>query len=320
MADREANVKKREREVEHLDQERAQWQYAEKKKRFNLELKVMTRLEKEGYYISESGKKVIATQAGLAEEVRARDAVMKTQNEEAETLREKGVKSDQEKSQYKIKLKEEREKTASLLVHASSLEVALKARHQEGVRVGRLADSELAKAVLATEAVSCLQKVSARDKDALARFRHARKMAMQSRRREDRSREAAAEKKYPLYSTPCVVHAGLCVCLTYFLPSVVLLRLTALEKAQARVAWLEDHVNFLELRCESFEERETTSCGLVRELTETVNILQLKMKHTPPAIHFGEPSEEWEYDVAEIAYQLFSKRMNASMVPPHAPS
>ena len=81
---------------------------------------------------------------------------MKTQNEEAETLREKGVKSDQEKSEYKIKLKGEREKTAALLVHASSLEVALKARHQEDVRVGRLADSELSKAVIATVAVSCL--------------------------------------------------------------------------------------------------------------------------------------------------------------------
>ena len=38
------------------------------------------------------------------------------------------------------------------------------------------------------------------------------------------------------------------------------------------------------------------------------------MKQTPPVIHFGDHGEEWEYDVAEIAYQLFGKRMNASMV------
>jgi hypothetical protein len=94
-------------------------------------------------------------------------------------------------------------------------------------------------------------------------------------------------------------------------------RLTAIEKAHARIQWLEDKQNFLELRCEALEDREIESADIVRELTDTVRIMQLKMKHTPPEIHFGEPGEEWEYDVAEIAFQLFGKRMNAHMV--HSP-
>jgi hypothetical protein len=43
------------------------------------------------------------------------------------------------------------------------------------------------------------------------------------------------------------------------------------------------------------------------------------MKHSPPEVHFGEPAEEWDYDVAAIAFQLFGKRMNASMVQPPPP-
>ena len=115
MAEREANVKKRERDVEDLDQKRAEWEKAEKKKRLTLERVVMDRLQKGGCYISESGKKTVVSQAGMAQEIMARDAVMETQAVEAETLREKGRKADQEKLEYKKKLKEEKEKVASLL-------------------------------------------------------------------------------------------------------------------------------------------------------------------------------------------------------------
>ena len=72
--------------------------------------------------------------------------------------------------------------------------------------------------------------------------------------------------------------------------------------------------DFLELRCEAFEDREATSCGLVRDLTETVRVLQLKMKDPPPFTHFGDSGDEWDYDVAEIAFQLFGKRFNCAMV------
>ena len=70
----------------------------------------------------------------------------------------------------------------------------------------------------------------------------------------------------------------------------------------------------LEQRCEALEDRESEPASLVRELTDAVRILELQMKHTPPVIHFGDHGEELEYDVAEIAYQLFGKRVNASMV------
>jgi hypothetical protein len=76
----------------------------------------------------------------------------------------------------------------------------------------------------------------------------------------------------------------------------------------------------VELRCEALEDREIESAGMVRELTDAVRTLQLKMKHSPPEVHFGEPAEEWDYDVAAIAFQLFGKRMNASMVQPLLPS
>ena len=184
MAERETNVKKREREVEDLDRQRAQWEQAEKKKRLNLERDVMDRLGRDGFYISESGKRKVVSQAGLAEEIRARDAVMETHVEEADALREHRLKSDQEKAEYKKKLQEEKEKAAGLLLHAASLEAALKQRHREGSRIGRLMESEVAKARRATAALSSLTTLAARDQAALAKFRRARKTLLQHKKRE----------------------------------------------------------------------------------------------------------------------------------------
>ena len=196
------NVKKREREIQQLDKQMTQWQQAEKKKRLNLERDVMDRLQKEGYYISEGSKKVIATQAGLAEEITARDAVMETQAEEADTLREKGLKAYQEKLEYQKKLREEKEKAGNLLRHAASLESALKQKHRQGARVGRLAENEVAKARRAAASLICLKTASARDKAALAKFRRARKTALEHERRQAK-REL--EEKSIRYS-PCLYY------------------------------------------------------------------------------------------------------------------
>ena len=80
----------------------------------------MTRLETDGYYKSEGGCKVVATRAGLAEEVRARGEVMKTQTGEADMLRARGMKFNREKLEYRKKLMEEKEKAACLMQHAAS--------------------------------------------------------------------------------------------------------------------------------------------------------------------------------------------------------
>ena len=192
MEDREKNVKKREREVEEKDQTRKEWEKAEKKKRLTLEKDITERLQKDGYYMSESGKKVIGSQAGMAEEIRAREAAMRAQAKETDTLRETRQKADQDKLEYKKKLSEEKEKGARLLQHAASLESALKQRHREGSRVGRLAENEVAKARRATASLVSLATLSARDRVALAKFRLARKTAMQHERRQAR-REREAE-------------------------------------------------------------------------------------------------------------------------------
>ena len=156
------------------------------KKRLTLERVVMDRLQKGGCYISESGKKTVVSQAGMAQEIMARDAVMETQAVEAEALREKGRKADQEKLEYKKKPKEEKKKGASLLQHAASLEAALKQRHREGSRVGRLAEYEVAKARRATASLVSITTLSARDQAALSKFRLARKTALQHERRQAR--------------------------------------------------------------------------------------------------------------------------------------
>ena len=310
MVDREKNVKKREREVEEKDLQREEWEKAEKKKRLTLEKDITERLQKQGYYISETGKQVIGSQAGMSEEIRARDAAMRRQAKETETLREIGQKADQEKLEYKKKLKEEKDKGARLLQHAASLESALKQRHREGSRVGRLAENEVAKARRATATLSSLTTLSARDKAALAQFRRARKTALQFEKRTAK-REMEEESKGYRNSYHLCISAS-----SNAIPPRLLRRLSAIEKAHARIQWLQDHQDFLELRCEAFEDREIESADIIRELADTVRILQLKMNQSPPIIHFGEPNEEWEYDVAEIAFQLFSKRMNASVVNP----
>ena len=157
-----------------------------REKRLTLEKDITERLQKQGYYISETGKQVISSQAGMSEEIRARDAAMRRQAKETETLREIGQKADQEKLEYKTKLKEEKEKGARLLQHAASLESALKQRHREGSRVGRLAEIEVAKARRATASLVSLTSISARDQAALAQFRLARKTALQHKRRQAR--------------------------------------------------------------------------------------------------------------------------------------
>jgi hypothetical protein len=89
MVDREKNVKKREREVEEKDQKRAEWVKAEKKKRLTLEKDITERSQKQGHCTSETGKKVKGSQAGMAEEIRAGDAAMRTQAKETDTSRER---------------------------------------------------------------------------------------------------------------------------------------------------------------------------------------------------------------------------------------
>ncbi len=78
---------------------------------------------------------------------------------------------------------------------------------------------------------------------------------------------------------------------------------------------LESRVDYLEAKCDALQDREVDLSELIRKLTAEIVVMKAtKFANPPPHIHFGEPGEEWEYDVAEIAYQLFSKRFNASMV------
>jgi hypothetical protein len=192
--------------VEEKDQQREEWEKAEKKKRLTLEKDITERLQKQGYYISETGKQVIGSHAGMAEEIRARDAALRTQAKEADTLREIGVKADQERLEYKQKLKAEKDKGARLLQHAASLESALKQRHREGGRVGRLAENEVAKARRATASLSSLTTLSVRDKAALAQFRRARKTALQFEKRTAK-REMEEESKGYSDSSHLHMHA-----------------------------------------------------------------------------------------------------------------
>ncbi len=70
---------------------------------------------------------------------------------------------------------------------------------------------------------------------------------------------------------------------------------------------LESRVAFLEEKCDGLEDREAELSELVRELTSTVEMIKAKFVNPPPLIHFGEPGEEWEYDVAEIATSCLVK-------------
>jgi hypothetical protein len=123
--------------------------------------------------------------------------------------------------------------------------------------------------------------LSAKDKAALAQFRRARKTVLQFEKRTAK-REMEEESKGHSDSSHACMSAS-----SNAIPPPLLRRLSAIEKANARIQWLQDHQGFLELRCEAFEDREIESVDIIRELTDTVRILQLKMKHSPPTTHFG---------------------------------
>ena len=99
-------------------------------------------------------------------------------------LRERGMNFNREKLEYRKKLMEEKEKAACLMQHAASLEVALKERHREGSRIGRPVESEMAKDRRAAASISSLMKTNVRDREALTKFRRARKTALQHQKRQ----------------------------------------------------------------------------------------------------------------------------------------
>ena len=101
--------------------------------------------------------------------------------------------------------------------------------------------------------MSSLTTLSARDKVALAQFRRARKTALQFEKRTAK-REMEEESKGHSNSSHSYMPAS-----SNAIPPPLLRRSSAIEKAHARIKWLQDHADFLELRCEA--SSATKQCG-----------------------------------------------------------
>ena len=291
-------VEKRSRDLEEREGTMHEWELREKQKRFRLEDSIMRRLDKEGVYVSERGG-LIVTDAHMTAETRARDELIEEKINEVNRIK---LVSERIASKWR----NEKSKAAELARHAEGLEMALRNVHREGRMLGRLAESELKKAQQAAASLCTLRMTSKKDIACLRQLRHARRMVKQSQRHVATSGslpEGGGYKNHLLSFT----HSQICNYI--YLHS----RRTTTGTAEI-IQRLESRVAFLEEKCDGLEDREAELSQLVRELTSTVEMMKAKFVNPPPLIHFGEPGEEWEYDVAEIAYQLFSKRFNASMV------
>ena len=144
--------------------------------------------------------------------------------------------------------------------------------------LGRLADSEIKKAKKAVASLFTLREASQNDRLCLQRFRHARRMARQSQRREA-TKDFLAEGNG--YTTRLLSFINIEIC-NNFLYS----RETKTDTAEL-IKRLESRVDFLEAKCDALQDREAELSELIRELTAELDQTQEDLPSPPICYNFA---------------------------------